>query len=258
MSSATFASAFGSVVLEHVRTGVLALTVEGAPDASAADELARAIERHLAADRRVAIRIDATKQDGAVPELRVRLASLIAAHRAALASFEVLAGSSQTELGYRRLADESGGLVQVTRTLASHAHRESLCPPPVHADESEPALLLVTTPPSLTDEEMSTFLAWHRGWMSARREPYAIVLDLRRTEKLSPRQREMITSGMERSEKLCRGTAMVFTSVVLRGFLTAIFWIKKPRYPTRVFNGLDEASAWAREITRAVVTAQSP
>lgn len=247
MTERRLTSEFGSVTLRTPRAALVSLVVEGAPDANVASEVVRALERDLASSAPLRIEIDATQQTGAVPELRTALAGWVQQHRHAVGDVVVTAGTAQVELGYRRLSDELGDRVKVVRASASH---DLACPPPVRAAMIDPRVMVVTTPPSLSDDEMRAFLRWHREWMATRREPYTLVLDLRRTERLSPGQREMITNGMDRSEQICLGTAMVFTSVVLRGVLTAIFWIRKPRYPTRVFGSLEEAERWARETAR--------
>ena len=81
-------------------------------------------------------------------------------------------------------------------------------------------------------------------------EPYGVVLDLRFTKSITPRQRAMLTESMERHDNaaLCKGTAMVFESRLLRGILTAVFWLRKPAYPTRVFTTTAEAWDWMDEL----------
>ena len=43
------------------------------------------------------------------------------------------------------------------------------------------------------------------------------------------------------------GCGLVFQSTVLRGILTAIFWLKKPEYEVRVFADVTEAVVWGRK-----------
>jgi len=38
---------------------------------------------------------------------------------------------------------------------------------------------------------------------------------------------------------------MIFDNPLLRGMLTAMFWIRKPEYPTRVYATPEEGLTWA-------------
>ena len=46
---------------------------------------------------------------------------------------------------------------------------------------------------------------------------------------------------------------MVFTSPLLRGVLTAIFWVRKPAYPTGVMGTVEDGVAWSQSMLRAAV-----
>jgi hypothetical protein len=77
-----------------------------------------------------------------------------------------------------------------------------------------------------------------------------MVLDVRKTVGLSPVQRKMITSGVEgdeeRLKKYCHGMALVFDSPALKRLLTAIFWVKRPVVPMKVFTDTESALDWAK------------
>lgn len=117
-------------------------------------------------------------------------------------------------------------------------------------DLSHWPVLLVTAPPRISDEEMARYIEESRRRRMERREPHVMVLDVRRTERLPPTQRKMLTDNMSAAGDAdpCLGMAMVFDSPLLKGVLTAIFWVRKPKYPTRVFTSLPEALAWARSV----------
>lgn len=256
----TFRSPACRIALD-VDGGRVRVEVEGAADAAAIDPFVRALEAHLGSEP-TTIEIDATRQEGAAPELRARLASVLGTRRAAVVRVHVRVSSSAVELSYRRLAQDVPKLVDVesTRSAGGAATPAGLasCPPPVHVDAAEWPVLRVTPPHQITDDEMQAFLAWYRELVLRRREPFALVLDLRRTSGMTPRQRQMITDGMGGEESIyCRGTAMVFSSAVLRGILTAIFWIRKPRYPTRVFATVEDAGAFAHGLMRGTASASA-
>ena len=83
-----------------------------------------------------------------------------------------------------------------------------------------------------------------------------MVIDLRRNAGITPTQRKMLTDDMAAPEHAavqarCVGVAMVFDSAFLRGILTAIFWVRKPPYPTQVFRTVAEAKTWAKALLAA-------
>ena len=119
----------------------------------------------------------------------------------------------------------------------------------IKLDQSHWPLLIVITPPKVDDEELEHFLEQYSATIKSRGERYALVLDVSNTEKLNPVQRKKLVNMMERNkafnEKHCAGCAMVFSSMLLKGILTAIFWIHKPPHPTKVFNVQEDAIEWA-------------
>ena len=119
----------------------------------------------------------------------------------------------------------------------------------IETDLSRWPLVLVRPPVTVTDAQMQAYLDRFDAEVIRQEEPYGVVLDLRRTKAISPRQRAMLTESMERhdSAALCQGTAMVFESRLLKAILSAIFWVRKPAYPTRVFTDLDEGCLWVQQ-----------
>jgi len=114
-------------------------------------------------------------------------------------------------------------------------------------------VLVVTPPPRpVTDAELDSFMQAFAQVVDQRKQPYAVVVDLRESSGLTPRQRQAISNSMADTDARVLagcpncGGALVFSSAVLRGMLTAILWIKKPKHETRVFANAHEAVAWAR------------
>ena len=123
----------------------------------------------------------------------------------------------------------------------------------IQVDESRWPVLIVTPPRVVDDQRMREYLDRHRKMELERQEHYVQVLDLRRTGKLTPEQRQMLTDRMKFQESgtMCVGLAMIFESRVLRGVLSMIFWVRRPVFPTRIFATPQEAIPWAREQMRA-------
>ena len=124
----------------------------------------------------------------------------------------------------------------------------------IYIDHSLWPILIVTPPEGRkpNDRELEEFMVAYKKQIDRdKKERYGIILDLRESPGLDSKQRKMLTNFMNESDHLeeyCALTAMIFKSLPLRGMLTAIFWLFKPPYPTRVFGGLDEALTWARTI----------
>jgi len=114
--------------------------------------------------------------------------------------------------------------------------------------------VLVVIPPArlVTDAELDSFMQAFAHVVDQRKQPYAVVVDLRESSGLTPRQRQAISNSMADTDARVLagypncGGALVFSSALLRGMLTAILWIKKPKHETRVFANIAEAVAWAR------------
>lgn len=119
--------------------------------------------------------------------------------------------------------------------------------PGIETDESSWPILQVTPPATVTDGMLAAYLDWYRT-VDERRGPHAIVMDLRGSQGITTEQRRMMLSRMEErgGRTSCLGLAMVFESKVLRAILTAMFWVRSPPYPTRVFADRESAFGWCR------------
>jgi hypothetical protein len=109
-------------------------------------------------------------------------------------------------------------------------------------------IVQVTAPPLVTDEGLRAHLDEFEAEVRARGGGAAVLLDLRVCERLSVAQRRMLSERMERNDEagLARSCAMVFESRLLRGILTAMFWVYRPRYSTRTFANHRDAFEWSQ------------
>jgi hypothetical protein len=115
-----------------------------------------------------------------------------------------------------------------------------------------PIMIITVLSPSIRDDCLRKSLSVAISMLAERGGPYSLVLDNRLVNYLPAMQRKMIADSMalraERARSLCRGMALVMVSPLVKGLLTAIFWLRQPVIPTRVFTQLDEALVWAREV----------
>lgn len=118
-----------------------------------------------------------------------------------------------------------------------------------------PVVLTTAPPGTVSDAEMLSYLERFRAEIARRRAPFISVLDLRANSGITPAQRKMITEGMtadNANTAFCKAFGMVFSSSLLAGMLTAIFWVRKPKYETKVFTEVHDALDWGREQMLAV------
>ena len=123
----------------------------------------------------------------------------------------------------------------------------------IQLDDSRWPVIIITPPAHrVSDQDFANYLAHHRAVIQRHDSPYVIVVDLRENTGISPTQRQMLTDKMEADEvgesHAPVGCALVFRSALLRGMLTAIFWIRRPAHHVQVFGELERAVAWAREL----------
>lgn len=112
-----------------------------------------------------------------------------------------------------------------------------------------PVLVISRLSAEISDEAMLASMAASDRIIDERNSVFSVVLDNRLAGGMNAKQRKMIAEHAakraEFSKRMCKGTAFVFESPVMRGILTAIFWLRPADVPTRVFADLGEAVQWA-------------
>lgn len=110
---------------------------------------------------------------------------------------------------------------------------------------------------SQSDEQISEAHEVYRRRLEVareRRDKVVDILDIRHAEPPSPRQRRMQGDWNQANEALLRETLVGFTfivsSVVMRGVITAVFWLKPLPVPHAVFTQRNEAIDWALDQLR--------
>ena len=133
-------------------------------------------------------------------------------------------------------------------------------PPTKHVSTSQWPVIVYTAPGAVSDDEMQAVMDEVQT-LKRLGAVHALVLDVRKVSQLSPKQRRMITTQMEDdkaiTEQFTAGVALVFESRLLRGFLTAIFWVRPAIAPTRVFNAPQDAIAWCAAQAAAKITSST-
>lgn len=128
---------------------------------------------------------------------------------------------------------------------------------PIHhpwIDTSRAPTYEIRFPANPTDEDLRTFCEAREAWATRARYTVSWVVDLSKLSSVSASQRRAFGDHLERFEphdvEFNRGSALVVPSAFLRGVVTAVFWLKVPKFPHRAFETVEEARTWARERLR--------
>ena len=106
-------------------------------------------------------------------------------------------------------------------------------------------------PAECTDEELAKMLQDVERITKAIDSPIGWVTDVSNILHATPRQRRMYAESDARlrdlDRKWCSGTAVVCSSPVTRGIVTAVHWVTPPVYPYKIFSSRREGERWARQ-----------
>src|SRR5262249_31740331 len=132
----------------------------------------------------------------------------------------------------------------------------SLTPPSYFRDDG--VIVTVTPPSGLSDAGIASILSELETRM-ARGSKYVLVFDLSGGGTPTPVQRKLLAAHMQKNKALIgrwvHALGVVVPSSIVRGMLTAIFWLEAPPVPCQMFGTADEAAFWARGQAR---TLQAP
>jgi hypothetical protein len=111
--------------------------------------------------------------------------------------------------------------------------------------------VVVTPPAQLTDALVDALLAELAEHLM-RGEPYVLLFDLSTTRVPNAIQRRKLAEHMATHEatirSLVRGLAIVAPNALVRGMVTAMFWIVPPPVASHMCGSHAEAIEWARGV----------
>lgn len=109
---------------------------------------------------------------------------------------------------------------------------------------------MITFDGAATDAEFDKYLEAVTNIVERKRK-FGLILDALRTERPTSRRRQLQSEWLKHHDANLRaystGTAFVIGSALVRGGLTAIFWLQPPAMPTTVVSTLPEAEAWVTQ-----------
>lgn len=122
--------------------------------------------------------------------------------------------------------------------------------PYITIDESRFPLVMVKYRGAVTDAEFDSYLSTITAFIERGRR-FGAVLDTRHASAASATQRRRQAMWLREHQAelpaLCLGCAFVVTSPIMRGALTAIFWIQPLAFPYVICAGLHDAVSWVEE-----------
>jgi hypothetical protein len=107
----------------------------------------------------------------------------------------------------------------------------------------------INFPREATDEDVILFCRVREEWGAVAKYRVAWVVDLAGIIKATATQRRLFSEHLGRFEPhdiaYNQGSALVAPNAVVRGVVTAVFWLRAPCFPTECFSTHEEALAWA-------------
>lgn len=102
-----------------------------------------------------------------------------------------------------------------------------------------------------TDVELSSFIEARNRWARLVQYPVAWLVDLSHMTTATPVQRKTFAEHVKSFEpfdmKYTAGVAAIVPNPLMRGLVTAVYWITPPKFPNRVFARREEGITWLRK-----------
>ena len=120
---------------------------------------------------------------------------------------------------------------------------------PIQFDTQSDPIIWIHFAGAVTEREFDTYLETMTRYVN-RGTPTLFLYDALQSQVPSATQRQKQAAWLERHEAALRrnslGTAFVIANPLIRGALTAIFWIRPTPVPYIVTGTRSEAERWAR------------
>jgi hypothetical protein len=120
----------------------------------------------------------------------------------------------------------------------------------IRLDISRWPVVIISPTFHVTDQSILDFMGSYFELIESKKERYAVVMDLTQRTNMTKSQRKILIDGMNKYKEFTShysaGTAVVFSSAVIRSILMSIFWLFEPNYPTEICNTIEEALSWCQ------------
>jgi hypothetical protein len=126
--------------------------------------------------------------------------------------------------------------------------------PPVYEWDRYPVVIVRAGAYELTDEQFTQAVNDFIDEIQKREGFYGLVVDTLGAHSCPPSQRRILADLTKPYEHMVKkrspAMGMVIGNGLVRGMMTAVFWIYKPPTEIKVFSEAEEAVAWAAEKVR--------
>jgi hypothetical protein len=124
---------------------------------------------------------------------------------------------------------------------------------PFASDDRSWPLLRVEASGESSDEDIESYLR-ELSRQLARKQPHVVIVDATKGRSLRATHRKSIADwNRTNAAELKRyrlGLAVVAPNPLLRGLITAVYWLFPAPFPYRCFERDEQAEAWARSLFR--------
>lgn len=130
-------------------------------------------------------------------------------------------------------------------------------------DQARAPLYELTFPSQTTDHELNQLCIARERWAQRASYRVAWVVNLSGILQATAGQRKLFSEHLKRFEPhdlaYNQGSALLVPNPFVRGIVTAVFWLKPPRFPNECFSTIEEAREWALlQLQTGGVTAPPP
>jgi len=118
-------------------------------------------------------------------------------------------------------------------------------------DESGESVYRVCFPATASEEELLEYCRAVESWWPKVDEPVAFIVDARSVKTTSPRQREILAIHERKNQpytaRFMACSALVVSNQIVRGMVTAVYWMAPPNYPHKVTTRIEDAETWVNK-----------
>lgn len=110
-------------------------------------------------------------------------------------------------------------------------------------------LLRQRYPANFSDSDLEAFIVSLQQVIPAIEQPFAWVVDVDAMVKSTAHQRKIMAESEKRMAEhdrmFCVGSALYVANPIIRGIVTAVFWLSPPVYPYTLVGDLKAGENWA-------------
>lgn len=140
--------------------------------------------------------------------------------------------------------------------IGAEDNRGSVASPHPWLDVTHAPVYIARLPPKMLDSELEEYFFAVEKFFLNHDGRYALVTDTSFVQSATASQRRLVAESdirlRDHDRQWCAGAGIVAKTALIRGAITAIYWISPPVYPYRVFSNLTEAVVWCRSLFEPV------